>query len=195
MTLQERYDKLCATPSSINEHLPTLRDYAARCNSVAEFGVDIGQSTTAFLMGSPKCLASFDVVRKPELDELFNFSQPLMNYPSANRWHRQCGDTEWWFLLMDSRKCMLDPATDLLFIDSSHCYDQMAAELARHHAQVIKWIICHDTIAYGEFGEAGPPQVGINPAIDEFLARHPEWVRLEHFTNNNGLLVLERQCP
>jgi hypothetical protein len=189
MTLAERYDKLCATPSSVNEHLPTLRNYASRCESVAEFGVDIGQSTTAFLMGQPSKLVSIDVVCKSELGELWEIGKHHLNLGGT----RGCtiGKTRWVFVIDDSRTHDLFD-TDLLFIDSSHCYDQMATELSRHHARITKWIICHDTIAYGEYGEAGPPQVGINPAIDEFLARHPEWVRLEHFVNNNGLLVMER---
>jgi hypothetical protein len=33
---------------------------------------------------------------------------------------------------------------------------------------------------------------GLKPAIDEFLAAHPEWTVKEVFTNNNGLTVLQR---
>jgi predicted O-methyltransferase YrrM len=181
MTLQERYDRLCATPSSINELLPVLRRYAEQCGSIAEFGVDIGQSTTAFLMAQPKRLISIDVVRKPELDELFG----LLHGDSY------IYKTQWFFRLLDSLMCTI-PEVDMLFIDSSHCYDHIKSELERHHAQVRRWIICHDTIAYGEFGEAGPPQVGIVPAIEEFLATHPEWIEKEHLKYNNGLLVMER---
>jgi len=82
MTLEERFNKLKATPSSINEHLDTLRNYASRCESVAEFGVDIGQSTTAFLMAQPKRLISVDTCRRPEIDEI----------------GRMVGATKWMFL-------------------------------------------------------------------------------------------------
>jgi len=175
MTLAERYAKLCATPSSINELLPILRSYAERCESVAEFGVDIGQSTTAFLMAQPKRLISVDTCRRPEIDEI----------------GRMVGATKWMFLHTSSLACTL-PEVDLLLIDSAHCYDQLIAELSLHHSSVRKWIVLHDTVAYGTYGEAGPPQLGITPAIEEFLARHPEWVKLEEFTHNNGLLILER---
>ena len=33
---------------------------------------------------------------------------------------------------------------------------------------------------------------GLQKAIDEFLAEHPEWRVKIHFTHNNGLTVLER---
>ena len=179
MTLQERYERLRSTPSSINEHMDVLRDYASCCESIAEFGVDIGQSTTAFLMGQPKRLLSVDVVHKPELDELANI---------AAAWEPM-GDGEWKFLLADSRYCTI-PEVDLLFIDSSHHYAQMQVELREHHAKVRRYLMFHDTVAYGELGEGG--LVGINPAIREFMAEHPEWVEIAHYKHNNGLQILER---
>jgi hypothetical protein len=189
MTLEQRYNKLCATPSSINELLPVLRAYASRCKSVAEFGVDIGQSTTALLMGQPRTLLSWDVVRKPELDELFILGRDTRYL--ADGVMTLIGDTFWNFTLQDSRVGHL-PEVDMLLIDSAHCYDHIKVELARHHTQVRRWILCHDYIAYGEYGEAGPPQVGIMPAITEFLATHPEWIERERLAYNNGLLVMER---
>jgi hypothetical protein len=33
---------------------------------------------------------------------------------------------------------------------------------------------------------------GLWPAVEEFLALHPEWKLKERYTNNNGLTVLER---
>jgi hypothetical protein len=190
MTLEERFNKLKDTPSSINEHLETLRQYASQCESVAEFGVDIGQSTTAFLMVQPQLLISLDVVCKPELDELFGLADEIKR-PHLAPVDCMVGKTRWLFGLEDSRTTLI-PKVDLLLIDSSHCYTHIKAELDRHHAQVRKYILAHDYIAYGEFGEAGPPQVGIMPALEEFLAAHPEWVVKEKLAYNNGLLVMER---
>ena len=34
--------------------------------------------------------------------------------------------------------------------------------------------------------------IGINSAIFEFLSTHPEWGVKQHYKNNNGLTVLER---
>jgi hypothetical protein len=33
---------------------------------------------------------------------------------------------------------------------------------------------------------------GLWPAVEEFLAEHPEWVLHEKYVNNNGLTVLRR---
>lgn len=189
MTLAERYAKLCATPSSINELLPVLRRYAEQVSSIAEFGVDIGQSTTAFLMAQPQRLLSFDVVQSPTLGELFSCADSHMTNGVISQY--KFGNTYWYFILQDSRKANLEPV-DLLFIDSAHCYDVIKAELERHASNVRRWIICHDTVSFGQWGEAGEPQVGIGPAITEFLAAHPEWVERERFDFNNGLLVMER---
>lgn len=191
--LEARYQRLCATPSSINELLPILREYSSKVESVAEFGVDIGQSTTAFLMGQPKHLFSIDIIPCPALQELLDISSEWGPFNSGG-FAAKVGPVYWEFRIWDSRIIDLPPV-DLLFIDSAHCYDQLSAELTRHHRQVRKWIALHDVVAFGTYGEAGPPQLGLTPAIDEFLAHHPEWVKLEEFKNNNGLLILERQCP
>lgn len=190
MTLAERYDHLCSTPSSIHIHLPVLRHYAEQCESIAEFGVQFGYSTTAFLIAQPSYFCSYDVVCHPELQELFDMAGSCKKVGNT----RLCkfGKTDWCFHMADSRKVPISSLTELLFIDSSHWYGQMKSELARHHACVRRWIICHDTVSYGQFGEAGPPQVGIMPAIEEFLAAHSEWTIREHQTNHNGLLIMER---
>jgi hypothetical protein len=188
MTLEQRYQRLCETPSSINELLPVLRRYAEQCDTVAELGVDIGQSTTSFLMAQPRQLTSVDVVMQPELDELWK----LTGATSFVTGDRVCniGSTMWLYLLKSSLNVDLS-LVDLLLIDSSHHYAHIKAELERHHSQVRRWIMCHDTVAYGEVGEAG--LVGILPAIREFLQDHPsEWRILEDLTYNNGLMILER---
>lgn len=190
MTLEERYNKLCATPSSVNEHLPTLRRYAEMSESVAEFGVDIGQSTTAFLMAQPNRLLSVDVVYHDGLTELYDLVGGAYRYKKPDYFIR-CGKTEWNLRVADSRTTTI-PAVDLLFIDSAHCYDVIKVELERHASNVRRWIICHDIVTFGQWGEAGEPQVGIGPAIAEFLAAHPEWRERERFEFNNGLLVMER---
>lgn len=49
--INARYSSECARQSDINEHLPTLRAYAAQCTSVAEMGVRGIVSTWALLKG------------------------------------------------------------------------------------------------------------------------------------------------
>ncbi len=100
--------------------------------------------------------------------------------------------------------------TDLLFIDTWHVYGHLKRELDRWNTYANKYIILHDTTVDGEVGESArhkwdiPKQMlesglsreeierGLWPAVEEFLALHPEWKLKERYTNNNGLTVLER---
>lgn len=43
MTLEEKYQQLCATPSDIYMHLPKLREYAEKFNHVTEMGFRHGE--------------------------------------------------------------------------------------------------------------------------------------------------------
>jgi predicted O-methyltransferase YrrM len=187
MTLEQRYQRLCQTPSSINELLPVLRKYGDQAQSIAEFGVDIGQSTTAFLMAQPKRLLSIDVVKSDGLDDLLELAHLYQMDGDSQEYI--VGKTNWTFRIADSRTCTI-PKVDLLFIDSAHYYLQMRDELARHHEQVRRWIILHDTFSYGIIGEGD--QVGIVPAIGEFLVAHREWEEEVHYAHCNGLQVLRR---
>ena len=55
------YDSCCAAKTDINEHLPTLYEYAKRCQFITEMGVRDGQSTSAFLYANPLRLISYDL--------------------------------------------------------------------------------------------------------------------------------------
>lgn len=182
MTLAERYDHLCVGPSSICEHLPTLRSYATTCDSVAEFGVGDGCSTTAFLMAGPKLLWSFDTCIHQGFIDYFEQKPPFVC---------QTGRTIWAYSVVDSLTVSLLQPVDLLLIDSAHYYEQTLAELTIHHRSVHRWIALHDTVSYGRDGEGG--KVGIMPAIREFLAATPAWREKIHYENCNGLLILERK--
>jgi hypothetical protein len=101
-------------------------------------------------------------------------------------------------------------ATDLTFIDTWHNYGQLKRELARFAPRTRKYIIMHDTEIDGIRGESvrmnsdieaesaktGIPvheaKLGLQLAIDEFLAQFPMWTMLEQLRNNNGLTVLKR---
>lgn len=83
--------------------------------------------------------------------------------------------------------------TDLLMIDSLHTYAHAAAEMAMHHHRVRRYIVLHDTETFGQRGEDGG--LGLWPAVEEFLAVHPEWRIRNRFYHDNGLTVLERSTP
>ena len=49
--ISNKYNQLCETPSDINEHLPTLYEYAKKCDSVIETGVRGCVSSYALVYG------------------------------------------------------------------------------------------------------------------------------------------------
>ena len=67
----------------------------------------------------------------------------------------------------------------------------MEAELVASGAKVRRYLIFHDTEAFGEYGEGGGE--GIWPAIAAFVRNDPTWFLLEHHPENNGLTVLCRR--
>ena len=202
--IESCYAQQCATHSDINEHLPTLKFYAAQCQTAAEFGVRGVVSTWALLSGlhastapGPKRLDCIDIVP--------------VDMCSAKAAAISVGITLE-FQQVDSVKASLPTGTDMLFIDTWHVYGHLKRELAAHHGQVRKFIAMHDTTVdalvgetircYGMGAVAGAAaqsgysisevSTGLQPAIMEFLGEHPEWVIDRADTNNNGLTVLKR---
>ncbi len=169
MDLFNRFRAAATTPSDINEHCETLRTLASQCKTVVECGTRGGVSTTALLAGQPERLITVDVNRCE------------LTLPT--------GATE--LEVRQSSSLELEPIPcDLLFIDTLHTKAQLSAELARHAGACSRWIVMHDTAAFGERGEDDGE--GIQPAIAEFLKAYPEWVVMSRTDANNGLTVLSR---
>lgn len=143
MTIEELYQARCHAPHNLDQHLPTLRDLASQCESVTEFGTDIGFSTTAFLASGCPIVRSYDLVRTDWIDTLAELA------PGRHEFH-EC----------DTRSCPVIAPTDLLFIDSDHTEAQVDAELARHGGQVRRYLVFHDTVEFPE----------IRPAIERYTA-------------------------
>jgi hypothetical protein len=178
----------------INEHLPTLREYASHCDHVTEMGTRFAISTFALLMGRPKKVVSIDMN--------YHFFKPFES--EINDFANQCG-TPFQFIEADVLKIDIEK-TDMLFIDTLHTYNQLSKELRRHEKNVSKWIILHDTITFGqtneEFYQNGVisdeisnqfvEKRGLYTALIDFLEENRNWKIKEHFTNNNGLTIIER---
>ena len=201
MTIKENYKNMLdekykaamlIQPDNISEHLPTLKKYSEECDIVTEMGVRWIVSTWALLSGNPKKMTSIDLnhpsVFGGNIDEVYD----TVNETSIN----------FTFIESDSLKINIEPC-DLLFIDTWHDYSQLKKELTRHHNNVKKYIILHDTNTFGyedepldwnniEVIETNLPK-GLCPAIDEFLMTNKEWVLWERKPNNNGLTVLKKK--
>jgi hypothetical protein len=167
------YIHACLHPSDINEHCPMLYRYAIQCKHITEMGFGSGNSTVAFLDAQPDRLISYDI----------NPVMPLVDAIGAIS-----GRTVFSFHHADVLKVDIEP-TDLLFIDTRHTFEQLRQELALHSHKVKKWIILHDTVTFGLIGEDS--KLGLLTGVIEFLTRGT-FVIKEQFSNNNGLMVLER---
>jgi hypothetical protein len=195
------YNKHTVTPSDIFEHLTTLREYAAKCGTVAEMGVRAPVSTWAFLRGlcdSPAPTKTLFCVDIEPVD--MEMPRTLASHAGIN------------FRFFQENSATVDFGTDvdLLFIDTWHVYGHLKRELDFHHARVTKYIIMHDTTLDEVDGESLRCSLDINAqmantgytredictglgrAVAEFLEAHPEWHVEAKFENCNGLTILAR---
>lgn len=184
-TLEARYARLCAEPSDINEHLPTLRALAASARSVVELGTRGAVSTTALLMGLSESTAlgrdMLFVDVDPRAVGLALATLGPLAGPEAVTFRGE---------VADSREAT--QVCDLLFVDTLHTHAQLAAELDVWSDCVTRRIALHDTTTFGLRGEDGTDP-GLRQAWLDFLATHPEWELEQEYTNNNGLVVLRRK--
>jgi len=180
MTLEEIYHQKCNDNSDICEHLPTLRRYAEKCDSVIELGVRSIVSTWAFLAAKPKCMFSIDIKRPSEYKD---YDPNGCNLELAEQLAEESG-IDFSFIQADTLQIEL-PEADLIFFDTLHTYDQLSQELRIHAPKARKYMIFHDTVTYKD---------ELMPAIINFLLTDfSGWKIIEEFRNNNGLLVMEKQ--
>lgn len=175
-TIEQMYMIKCSEPSDINEHLPTLYEFAKKVKNITEFGVRNVVSTWAFANSFPEKLLCVDIIKQPEVNDLLQIckNQNLnIEFKEAN-----------------TLSINIEP-TDLLFIDTWHSYIQLKNELQIHHSKVNNYIIMHDTITFCNKDQEGPGP-GLCPAIKEFLNEHKEWTELCTYSNNNGLTILKK---
>jgi hypothetical protein len=194
------YIEHCEQTSDIHEHVPVLRQYASECSSVIEIGLRTMNSSWGILQGlsenSSLHRSYLGIDLEQPADFLLNQARDLAqkNGISFDFW--QAND-----LFIDIKP------TEMLFIDSLHIYCHLTYELEKFSPKVSKYIIMHDTSdpwgsiddfqqyhgnrsEYPEFIDRH--KRGLWQAVEDFLARHPEWVLHERRLNNHGLTVLKR---
>lgn len=200
--LKDEYKKACSTVSDIYLHLPILYKYAKKCAHVTEMGSRTGVSTRAFLYANPRRFVSYDYQYATPEPHLVRGVQALIAL------FEECKDNgiNCDYFGKNVLEIEIDE-TDLLFIDTYHCYAQLKKELELHAAKVRRYIAFHDTTLYGKVGEGFPHMDpnhpvrathmdgsgGIRLAIDEFLAAHPVWKIVYESTDNNGLIIIGRR--
>lgn len=170
-----------------DEHFPILRKLASECSSVTELGVRAGCSVWALAAGlkdstaEKKQLTYLDIqpCQNPQLETVCGYHGIQVTWIQGNS------------LTASLNLC------DLLMIDTLHTYKQLSTELRKHHSQINKYIVMHDTEApWGFKNEVNDhsEKEGLKPAIDDFLKEFGhQWEQFAHYTNCNGLTVLKRK--
>lgn len=174
MTLDELFARVCSESSNMQGHCRTLRDLAAQCDEVIEFGTGDLVSTTALLAGQPRRFTTYDVESKPD----------------AERLAEVCGRTEFYFSQLGSLD-VPPVACDMLFIDTIHTGRHLYAELLRHAAGVRRWIVLHDTEAFALWDDC-LQEPGLWPAIWRWLRDNHDWRIASVSRECFGLTILER---
>ena len=155
--LEADYQRLCATPSDIFEHLPTFVRLVRERNAlhVLELGTRTGVSTVAWLYALRETggrLTSVDIDERP----------PIGDYP---HWTFVQGDDMDPAVFAD-----LEPA-DIVFLDTSHHFEHTLRELNlyRHLVKPGGLIVCHDTeLARPEGSPRSDPPFPVRTAIERF---------------------------
>lgn len=182
---------MCQKKSDINEHLPVLRKYAERCGHITEMGVRGICSTWALLSALPLKMISYDIQDPSLWDGDIESVKETAQFYNIN----------YTFYLASVLNLEIEE-TDLLFIDTWHSYKQLKQELMLHSSKVRQYIIFHDTVTYGHKDEKSyehwgeqwiGENIGILPAIEEFLLENSRWNEIENLKNNNGLIVIQNE--
>ena len=176
--LEMEYRRACETRSDIVEHLPTFVQTVLDLDAqiVIELGTRGGVSTLAWLYGLAQTggsLWSVDIDPTPAKIEV----------------------DAWTFVLGDD----LDPdvygrlpdLADIVFIDTSHGYDQTLAELHLYRWKVRPggFIMLHDTELERPQGEPARPAWPVKTAIEEYC--HEEDLTWSNRPNCYGLGTIE----
>lgn len=173
-TLDDLFEAFLGTPSDINEHGDTLREYASQCAHVTDIGMR-AESTISLAAGRP--------------NRFISVGNPNESYRKFVR-EQYAKEGKSCELVEGSTPDVEIEETDLLFIDTKHTANHLALELEKYATKVRRYIIRHDTDVFGVTGEDGGP--GLIPAFARFMREHPEWSVIYHTDRNNGLTVLSR---
>ena len=169
MTLEDRFETAIMAPGDINEHLRTLRRYGSRVSHITEFGVRQGVSTLAWLAAKPDKLRCYDFAWYPEISTLAEIATEE--------------EIDFLFFQANTLDCQIEE-TDLLFVDTTHTYEQLKAELERHAGKVGRYLAFHDTVTFPDMARA----------LWEWLKEHPEWEVREQYQQQHGLTIHERNA-
>lgn len=186
---------------SLYPHLPKLREYARKVESVTDLGCYFALNCAfAFVLG----LAEEGGGVYHGVDVAPVLPNVLSTLKAAGA---EC-DVEVRFTQANDQTLGNLWQSDLLFIDTLHTYGHLSFELTRFSPLIRKFIILNNTsgpwetaddVAYRGDRTEYPPDIdrekrGTWSAVQDFLSLSGrEWVLKERYTHANGLTVLERR--
>ena len=194
--LEKMVNQLHVTPSDINEHFPAIIELAKECDHITEMGVRTVVSTWAWLAGAPKNgLISYDIYNPKYWTKTYDPIKDVEDTADAYGID---------FKFIEADVCSIEiEETDLLFIDTWHCYDQLKEELKLHSDKAKKYICFHDTTTYAHRSEPTTsdhkwvgnltPNKGLWDAVTEFLDNNETWELVKRYENNNGFTIIKRK--
>ena len=200
------FDHYASFTNDFSDYLETMRAYAQKCSSIMVAGQGTCTALWPLLKGlhqnaeinTTKSLVASEKVFHPNVDEVARVASGL--------------GIQYTFLKQPSLEVDISgyQEYDLLFIDTWHVYGQLKRELEKYAPKTRKYIMLHDTKIDGVWGESvrvgwnttwqalefGMPEeevkMGLKPAVDDFLATHPEWSMELLMKAGNGLTILSR---
>ena len=180
-----------AEHTDIEAHLPTLYILGriAPPGDIVELGVRDGCSTTSFLAAVSEreagVLHSYDIDARCQAAALRTANLPPKDPLVAARWKFAKSDS------VEAANGHKDESVGLVFVDTSHMYDDTYRELEAWEPKVAKGgIICgHDYLLDGKIPDTGK-MAGVRDAVSAF--RHPrrERWRIQTMCPDSGLFVL-----
>lgn len=176
LVLADLYGQVVRGWSDIQGHLDTFVHAAIDADTIIELGVRSGISTIAWLHGlnGRGHLWSVDIQPRPEL------------IPDVDNWtFIQADDCS------DEVLDQLPEQVDIVFIDTSHAYDQTLRELELYYPRVKAGgrIFLHDTELGSPEDAPGDEPFPVKRAIEKFCTDHElVWMNYEHCY---GLGVIE----
>lgn len=176
MNLEQVYEYYAeAEQSDFSKHFPKLRELAAQCEHVTEFGSrDYG--VIALLAGQPKTLRSY------------NSQADGAAFWKAEQLAKSKAVETKVAITHDLPDAVDIEETDLLFYDPAR--SDLFADLERHLAKIRRFIVVHDTDIYGIRFPNG--RHGLKLELIRFMHAHPEWTVVYSTTTQYGLMVLSK---
>lgn len=195
-TIEEMYNFIKSNPKDqkgknsiqwVAHYMETLYHYASQCDHVTEIGINQVNSTWAFLHAKPKngvVSIDIDLNGRPwqsvDKDRVGYYTNIWLDWARELASQQSIAFTAVEISSLDYD--IANNATDLLFIDGLHTYEQVSQELALYGPHVNKYIIMHDTTLYPTLSLAA-----------EFFARDSkQWTIEQKLTSNPGLTILKR---